>query len=66
VWALSNRPVRGCAFDPHLSQNVCDEKGERQSPRLRVLRSSMMDSLTEFMDLTPDNLQNRTPESSVE
>jgi hypothetical protein len=45
---------------------VCDEKGERQSPRLRVLRPPMVYSLTEFLDLTPDNLRNGTPESSVE
>jgi hypothetical protein len=66
VWALSDRPIRWCASDPHLSQNMCDEKGERQSPRLRVLCPPMVHSLTEFLDLTPDNLRNGTPESSVE
>jgi hypothetical protein len=66
VWALSDRPVHWCASNPHLSQNVCDEKGERQSPRLGVLRPPMVHSLTEFLDLTPDNLRNGTPESSME
>jgi hypothetical protein len=66
VWALSDRPVHWCASNPYLPQNVRDEKGERQSPCLRVLRPSMVYSLTEFLDLTPDNLRNGTPESSVE
>jgi hypothetical protein len=66
VWALSDRPVRWSASNPHLSQNVRGEKGERQSPRLCVLSPPMVYSLTEFLDLTPDNLRNGTPESSVE
>jgi hypothetical protein len=66
VWALSDRPVRWCAFDPYLSQNVRDEKRERLSPGLRVLSSPMVHSFTEFLDLMPDNLKNGTPESSVE
>jgi hypothetical protein len=66
VWALSDRSVCWCASDPYLSQNVCDKKRERQSPRLRVLSSSMVHSFTEFLDLMPDNLRNGTPESSVE
>jgi hypothetical protein len=45
---------------------MCDEKRERQFPRLRVLNSTMVYSLTEFLDLTLDNLRNGTPESSVE
>jgi hypothetical protein len=66
VWALSDRPVRWCASDPYLSQNVCDEKRERQSPHLRVLNPPMVHSFTEFLDLTPNNLRNGTPESSME
>jgi hypothetical protein len=66
VWALIDRPVRWCASNPYLSQNMSDEKRERQSPSLCVLSSSMVHSFTEFLDLTPDNLKNGTPESSVE
>jgi hypothetical protein len=66
VWALSDRPVRWCASDPYLPQNVRDEKGKRQSPRLCMLRPPMVYSLTEFLDLTLDNLRNGTPESSIE
>jgi hypothetical protein len=66
VWALSDWPVRWCAFDPFLSQYVSDEKRERQSPGLCVLSSPMVHSFTEFLDLTPDDLQNGAPEFSVE
>jgi hypothetical protein len=66
VWALSDWPVRWCAFDPFLSHYVSDEKRERQSPGLHVLSSLMMHSFTEFLDLTSDDLRNGAPESSME
>jgi hypothetical protein len=37
IWALNDQPVCGVAFNPFLSQNVSDEKRERQTPGLRVL-----------------------------
>jgi hypothetical protein len=48
VWAFSDWPVLWCAFDPFLSQNVSDEKRERQTPGLRVLCSPMVHSIPEF------------------
>jgi hypothetical protein len=53
-------------FIPFLPQNMNDEKRERQAPGLCVLCSPVVHSITEFLDLTPDNLKNGTPESSVE
>jgi hypothetical protein len=50
VWALSDRPVLWCAFDPFLSQNVSDEKRERQTPSLRVLSRLMVHSFPEFLN----------------
>jgi hypothetical protein len=37
IWALSDRLVSRTTFNPFLSQNVSDEKRERQIPGLRVL-----------------------------
>jgi hypothetical protein len=66
VWALSDWPVLWCAFDPFLSQNVSDEKREGQTPSLRVLSHPMVHSIPEFLNLTPNDLGNRAPETSVE
>jgi hypothetical protein len=66
VWALSDRPVHWCAFDPFLSQNVSDEKRERQTPGLRVLSCPMVHSFPKFLNLTPNDLGNGAPETSVE
>jgi hypothetical protein len=65
VWALSDQPVRWCAFNPYLSQNVSDEKRERQSLSLRVLNPPMVHSFIEFLDLTLDDLRNGTPKAFV-
>jgi hypothetical protein len=66
VWALSDRPVHWCAFDPFLSQNVSDEKRERQSPGLYVLSPPMMHCFTEFLNLSPNDLWYGALETSVE
>jgi hypothetical protein len=66
VWALSDRFVCWCAFDPFLSQNVSDEKRERQTPGLRVLSRLMVHSFPEFLNLTPNDLGNGAPETSME
>jgi hypothetical protein len=64
--ALSDWPVRCSAFDPFLSENMSDEKRERQSPGLRVLRYSMVHSFPKFMNLSPYDLGNGVPETFVE
>jgi hypothetical protein len=66
VWALNDRPVRCIAFDPLLSKNMSDEKRERQTPGLRVLRYSMVHSFPKFLNLSPYDLGNGAPETSVE
>jgi hypothetical protein len=66
VWALSDRPIRWCAFDPFLSQNVSYEKRERQTPGLCVLSHLMVHSFPEFLNLTPNDLGKRAPETFVE
>jgi hypothetical protein len=59
-------PVYRIAFNPFLSQNVSDEKRERQTPGLRVLGPSMVHSFTELLNLAPYDLENGAPETSVE
>jgi hypothetical protein len=59
-------PSSWCAFDPFLSQNVSDEKRERQTPGLRVLSHPMVHSFPEFLNLTPNDLQNGAPETFME
>jgi hypothetical protein len=66
IWALSDQPVCGVAFNPFLSQNVSDEKRERQTPGLRVLSRLMVHSFSEFLNLTPNDLRNGAPETFVE
>jgi hypothetical protein len=66
IWALSDRPVCRTAFNPFLSQNVSDEKKERQTPGLRVLGPPMVHSFTKFLNLLPNDLRNGAPETSVE
>jgi hypothetical protein len=66
VWALSDWPVCCSAFDPFLSQNVSDEKRERQSPSLRVLRYSVVHSFPKFLNLSPNDFGNGAPKTSVE
>jgi hypothetical protein len=66
IWALSDRPVCSTAFNPFLSQNVSDEKKERQTPGVRVLSRPMVHSFPEFMNLSPYDLENGAPETSVE
>jgi hypothetical protein len=66
VWALSDQPIHCSAFDPFLSQNVSDEKRERQSPGLRVLCYLMVHSFPKFLNLSPYDLGNGASETSVE
>jgi hypothetical protein len=66
VWALSDWPVRRIAFNPLLSKYVSDEKRERQTPSLRVLNYSMVHSFLEFVNLSPYDLGNGAPKTSVE
>jgi hypothetical protein len=66
VWALSDRPVHCIAFDPLLSKNMSDEKQERQTSGLRVLRYSMVHSFPKFLNLSPYDLENGAPETSME
>jgi hypothetical protein len=66
VWALSDQSVRHIAFNPLLSKNVSDEKRERQTPGLRVLRYLMVHSFPKFVDLSPYDFGNGAPETSVE
>jgi hypothetical protein len=66
VWALSDRPVCSIALDPFLSQNVRDEKKERQTPCPRVLSCPMLHSFLEFLNLSPYDLGNGASETSVE
>jgi hypothetical protein len=66
IWALSDRPVCSTAFYPFLSQNVSDEKRERQTPGLRVLSPLMVHSFPEFLNLSPYDLRNGAPETFVE
>jgi hypothetical protein len=66
VWALSDWPVRSIAFNPLLSQNMSDEKRERQTPCLRVLSHLMVRSFLEFVNLSPYDLGNGAPKTYVE
>jgi hypothetical protein len=66
IWALNDRPVYSIALNPFLSQNVSDEKRERQTPGLRVLNRPMVHSFPEYLNLSPYDLENGTPETSVE
>jgi hypothetical protein len=66
IWALSDRPICSVAFNPFLSQNVSDEKRERQTLGLRVLSYSMVHSFPEFLNLLPYDLGNGAPKTSVE
>jgi hypothetical protein len=66
VWALNDWPVRRIAFNPLLSKYVSDEKRERQTPSLRVLNYSMVHSFLEFVSLSPYDLGNGAPKTSVE
>jgi hypothetical protein len=45
---------------------VSDEKRERQTPSLRVLSRLMVHSFPKFLNLTPNDLGNGAPETSVE
>jgi hypothetical protein len=66
VWALSDWPIYSVAFNPFLSQNVSDKKRERQTPGLRVLSCLMVHSFPEFLTLSPYDLRNGAPETSME
>jgi hypothetical protein len=66
IWALSDRPVCSIAFNPFLSQYVSDEKRERQTLGLRVLSCPMVHSFPKFLNLSPYDLGNGAPETSVE
>jgi hypothetical protein len=66
VWVLSDRPVNRIAFNPFLSQNMSDEKRERQAPGLRVLCSPVVHSIPEFQNLPLYNLRNGAPETFME
>jgi hypothetical protein len=66
IWALSDRPVCSIAFNPFLSQNMSDEKRERQTPSLRVLNRPMVHSFPEFLNLLPYDPGNGAPETFVE
>jgi hypothetical protein len=66
IWALSDRPICRTAFNPFLSQNVSDEKRERQTPSLCVLSPPMVHSFIEFLNLSPYDHGNGAPETSVE
>jgi hypothetical protein len=59
-------PSSRIAFNPFLSQNMSDEKRERQAPGLRVLCSPVVHSIPEFLNLPPYNLGNGAPETSME
>jgi hypothetical protein len=58
IWALSDRPVYSIALDPFQSQNVSDEKRERQTPCVCVLSRPMVHSFPEFLNLSPYDLRN--------
>jgi hypothetical protein len=66
VWALSDQPVCSVAFNPFLSQNVSDEKRERQTPGLHVLSCLMVHSFPEFLNLSPYDHGNGALETYVE
>jgi hypothetical protein len=66
VRALSDQPISRIAFNPFLSQNMSDEKRERQASSLRVLCSPVVHSIPEFLNLPPYNLGNGAPETSIE
>jgi hypothetical protein len=66
VWALGDWPVRCSAFDPFLSQNVSDEKKERQSLGLRVLLYLVVHSFPKFVNLSPYDLGKGAPKTSME
>jgi hypothetical protein len=66
IWALSDQPVCRTTFNPFLSQNVSDEKRERQTPGLRVLSPPMVHSFPEFLNLSPYDLGDGAPETSME
>jgi hypothetical protein len=66
IWALSDQPVCSIALNPFLSQNVSDEKRERQTPGVRVLSRLMVHSFPEFLNLSPYDLGNGALETSVE
>jgi hypothetical protein len=66
VWGLSDRPVHSIAFNPFLSQYMSDEKRERQTPCPRVLSHLMVHSFPEFINLSPYDLGNGAPKTSME
>jgi hypothetical protein len=66
IWALSDRPICSIAFNPFLSQNVSDEKRERQTPSLCVLSCPMVHYFLEFLNQSPYDLRNGAPETSME
>jgi hypothetical protein len=66
VWALNDWPICSIAFNPFLSQNMSDEKRERQTPSPRVLSHSMVHAFLEFVNLSPYDLENGAPKASVE
>jgi hypothetical protein len=66
VWALSDRPIHRITFNPPFPKNVSDEKRERQTPGLHVLRYSMVHSFPKFVNLSPYDLENGAPETSME
>jgi hypothetical protein len=66
VWALNDRPIRCIAFDPLLFKNMSDEKWERQTLGLCVLRYSMVHSFPKFLNLSPYDLGNGALETFVE
>jgi hypothetical protein len=66
IWALNDRPVCSGSFNPFLSQNVSDEKRERQTPGLHVLSCPMVHSFPKFLNLSPYDIGNGAPEASME
>jgi hypothetical protein len=66
IWALSDRPVSRTAFNPFLSQNVSDEKRERQTLSPRVLSPPMVHSIPKFLNLPPYDLGNGAPKTYME
>jgi hypothetical protein len=66
IWALSDRPICSVAFNPFLSQNVSDEKRERQTPGLCVLSRPMVHSFPKFMNPSPYDLGDGALETYVE
>jgi hypothetical protein len=66
AWMLNDWPICRIAFNALLSEHVSDKRWEWQSPCSCRLSNSVVHPLPEFMNLPPDDIENRAPIALVE